>query len=122
MFFRVGPHQQRVAAEVRQQPQLNLRVIRRKQLRPRRGRKRRPNLPSQLRPNGNILQVRVDRRQPSRRRGRRLKGRMHARIRVGQQRQRVYVIRLQLRQVTELQHQPRHFMLLRQLLQHILRR
>ncbi len=118
----VGAHQQRIAAEVRQQPQLDLRVVGRKQLRARRRSKRRANLAPQLRANGNVLQIRIDRRQPARRRGRRLKRGVHARFRIGQQRQRIDVIRFQLRQMPVFQHQPRHFMLLRQLLQHILRR
>ena len=83
-LFCVGAHQQRIAAEVRQQPQLDLRVIRREQLRAGRSGKGGANLAAEFGADGNVLQIWIDRRQPSCRRGRRLKRRMHARIGIGQ--------------------------------------
>ncbi len=84
--FRVGLPQQRIAAEMRQQAQLNLRVVGREQLCPRRSSKCGPNLPAQLGADGNVLQIRVHRRQPSCRRCRRLERCMHPRLGIGQQR------------------------------------
>ena len=46
---------------------------------------------------------------------------MHARLRIGQQRQRVNVSRFQLGDVPVFEHQARHFVLLGQVLQHVLR-
>ena len=121
MFFCVGAHQQRIAAEVRQQAQLDLRVVGGEQLRARRGGKGGANLAAQLGADGNVLQIRIDRGEPAGGRGRGLKRGVHARVRVGQQRQRVDVIRLQLGEMAVFEHQPRNFVLLGQILQHILR-
>src|SRR6185503_18724108 len=56
--------------EVGQQPQLNLRVVSREQNTSGLGNERGANLASQLRANGNILQVWIDGREPARRRSR----------------------------------------------------
>jgi len=47
---------------------------------------------------------------------------MHARVRVGQQRQRIDIIRFQFGEVTKLQHQTGNLVFFRQLLQHVLGR
>ncbi len=118
----VGAHQQRIAAEVRQQAQFNLRVVGGKKLVAGRGGEGGADLASQLGPDRNVLQVRIDRRQAARRRRCGLKRRVHARLGIGQQRQRVNVIRFELGEMAILEHQARHIVLLRKLLQHVLRR
>ena len=89
--FRVGAHQQRIAAEVRQQAQLDLRVVGGEQLRAGRGGECGANLAAQLGADGNVLQIGIDGGEPAGGRGRGLKRGVHARVGVGQQRQRVDV-------------------------------
>ncbi len=79
------------------------------------------NLAAQLGADGNVLQIRIDGGEPAGGRGRRLKRGVHARVGIGQQRQCVDVSRLQFGQMPELEHQARNVVLLRQVLQHILR-
>ena len=97
---------------MRQQPQLDLRIIGGEQLRARRGRECGANLAAELGANGNVLKIGIDRGEAAGGRGRCLKGRVDARIRIGQQRQRVDVVRFQLGEVAILEHQPRNLVLL----------
>ncbi len=119
--FCIGAHQQRIAAEVRQQAQLDLRVVGGEQLRAGRGGEGGANFAAQLGADGNVLQIRIDRREPAGGRGRGLKRGVHARFGIGQQRQRVDVIRFQLGQMPVFEHQARNFVFLGKKLQHVLR-
>ena len=118
----VGARQQRIAAEVSQQTQLDLRIIRREQLSAGRGRESGANLAAQLGADGNVLQIRIDGGEPPGGRGRGLEGGMHARLGIGQQRKRVDIRGFELREVAEFEDQAGHFVLLRQVFQHVLRR
>jgi hypothetical protein len=117
----VGAHQQRIAAEVRQQAQLDLRVIGGEQLRAGRGDEGGANLAAQLGADGNVLQIRIDGREPAGGRGRRLKVVCTRDFGIGQQRQRVDVVRFELGEMPVFEHQARNFVLLGKLLQHVLR-
>ena len=90
-IFRVGAHQQRIAAEMRQQPQLDLRIVGGEQLRARRGCKCGANFAAELGADGDVLQIGIDRGEPAGGRSRGLKRGVHARVGVGEKWQRVDV-------------------------------
>ncbi len=58
--LRVGAHQQRIAAEMREQTQLDLRVVGGEQLRAGCGGECGANLAAQLGADGNVLQIGID--------------------------------------------------------------
>ena len=117
----IGAHQQRVATEMREQAQLDLRVVGGEQLRARCGDECSANLAAKLGADGNVLQIRIDRREAARCRGRCLESSVDARLGIGKQRQRIDVIRFELGEMAKFQDQARHFVLLRQPFQHVLR-
>ena len=105
---------------MRQQPQLDLRVVGGEQHKAGLGHEGRADLAPQLSADRNVLQVRVDRRQPACRRSRHVERCMQPLgARIQQRRQRVHVGRLQLRELTIFQHHLRHIVLGGQTLQHI---
>ncbi len=75
---REGLLQLRDVGDMREDAQLDLRVIRRDQRVPRRRHERRADLAPGLRADRNVLQVRLGRRQPPRRRRRQREARVHA--------------------------------------------
>jgi hypothetical protein len=79
------------------------------------------DLAAQFGADGNVLQIRIDGREAAGGRGRGLKGGVHARVGIGQQRQRVNVIRFELGKMAVFEHQARDVVLLGQLLEHVLR-
>src|SRR5581483_395575 len=79
-LFGIGAHQQRIATEMREQPQLNLRVVGGKELCAGPRNEGCANLAPQFRAHWNILQIRIDGGEPSRSRRRSLKGRVYARL------------------------------------------
>ncbi len=80
----------------------------------------RANSASQFGANRNVLQVRIRRRQPPRRRSRLPEGCVQASARgIDQRRQSVHVRRLQLRKLPVVEHHARDGIILRQLLEHI---
>ena len=84
--------QQGIFREVRQQPQLNLRIIGREQRMSWLSNKRRANFAPQLGADGNILQVWISRREPSRRRAGLVERGVHPLcLRVNQYRQRINI-------------------------------
>src|SRR6185312_546598 len=106
-----------------QQPQLNLRVVSREQNTSGLGNERGANLATQLRANGNILQVWIDGREPARRRSRLVERGMETLgSGIQQQRQRVHVCALELGVLAVVQNQARNFVLRRKLFQHVHRR
>ncbi len=120
VFF-VGAHQQRIAAEVRQQAQLDLRVVGREQLRAGRGGECGTNFAAELGANGNVLEIGIDGGEPAGGGGGCLEGGVDARIGVGKQRQSVDVIRFELGQVAVFEDQSGDFVLLGELFEHVLR-
>ncbi len=119
MFSAIGANEQRIVAEVREKPQLDLRVIGREQLRAGCGGECGANLAAQLRAGGNVLQVGIDRREPAGGRGGSLKGCVDARIGIGEQRQRVDIIRFEFREMAIFEDEARNFVLLGQEFQHV---
>src|SRR5687767_11643821 len=86
---------------MREKPQLDLRVVGRKQLPPRPWDEPSPNITSQLSANGDVLQVRVARGETSRRRHCLVERRVQpACLRVDEGRKRVEIRILELRQLT----------------------
>ncbi len=81
--------------------------------------KRRANLAAQLRLDRDILQVRIGGRQAPGGGAYLVEGGVDSPFRVGQQRQGVDVVGLELGQLAELQHLPRNLVMFRQLFQHI---
>ena len=119
--FRVGAHQQRIAAEMREQPQLNLRVVGGKQLGARGGDESGANFAAELGADGNVLEIRIDGREPARGRGGGLERGVDARFGIGEQRQSVDIIRFELGEMAVFEDQARNFVVLREQFQHILR-
>ena len=118
----VSAHQQRVTREVGQKAQFDLGIIGGKQLCAGRGGEGGANLAAQLGADGNVLQIRIDGGEPACRRRRGLERGVHARLGIGQQRQRIDVIRFELGEVAIFEDQAGYFMLLRQIFEHVLRR
>ena len=116
----VGLDQQLVAGEVRQQPQLDLRVVGGEQNVAGLGDEGGANLAAQLGADGNVLQIGIDRRQPPGRRARHVERGVQAQgAGVQQRRQRVNVRRFQLRELAIVEHHPRHFVLGGEAFEHI---
>ncbi len=116
-------HQQRIFREMGQQPQLDLRIVGGEHHVARLGNESSANLAAQLRADGNILQVRVRGREPPRRRPSLVERGVQAfGRRVQKQRERIHVGALELRKLAILQHQPRNFVLGREIFQNVHRR
>jgi len=113
-------HQNRVARHMGQQAQFNLRIVRHDEFPSRTRDECRANLPAQLRSNGNVLQIRVRRREPSRGGARLVEtGVQAARARVDQRRQRIDVRALELGELAVLEDFAHDFVLLREILQYV---
>ena len=119
LSFGKGAHQQRIFAKMRHQPQLDLRVIGRDEHISRRRDEGRADLAAQFRLDGNVLQVRIGGRQAPGRGAHLVEGGVDAPFRIGQQRQGINVVGLELGQLPVLQHLARNLVMLRQLFQHI---
>src|ERR1039458_6583181 len=96
-----------------EQAKFNLRVVGRKQLISRSSNKRSANFATKLSANGNVLQIRIDGGESPSCRGCSLERGVHARLGVGEQRQRINVIRLELGEMPVFEHQARHLIYLR---------
>ena len=113
-------HQNRIVRHVRQQAQLDLRIVRHHQLPAFARHKGGANLTAQRGADRNILQIRIRRRQPPRRRAGLIeRGVNAAGLRIDQLGQRVDVSALELRELAILQHLARDFVFGRQAFQHI---
>ena len=116
----VGFDEQRIMRKVRQQPQLDLRIISRQEYVARLRNERRANSASQLGANRNILQVRICRRQPACRSSGLPEGGVQPSSRgIDQRRQRIHIRRLELRQLPVVEDHARNGMVLGQLFEHV---
>ena len=121
VFFK-GAHQQGIGAEVGEQAEFDLGVIRGKKFCPGRGSEGCADFAAELGANGDVLaglglteeSLPVDC-------GCGLECCVHARVSVGQERQRVNVIRLELGEMTVLEDEAGNFVLLGKLFKHVLR-
>ena len=108
-----------VAGEVREQPQLDLRVVgRHEQLARRERHERLADLAAELRTHGDVLQVRVRRGQAAGRRDRLVEARVHAPVAGAHARQGIDVGGLDLGKLAVAQHERGQVVLMRELLEH----
>jgi hypothetical protein len=117
----VGVQQQRVLREVREQAQLNLRVVRRHQQVARRGDERGANLAAERGADGDVLQVGVDAGEPAGRRAHLVEGGVDARVGVGECGQRVEVGALELLELAVLEDERGDLVMRGEVFEHVLR-
>ena len=79
------------------------------------------NLAAEFRLDGNVLEIRIDRRKAAGRRGCSLERGVHARFGIGEQRQRIDVVRFELGEMSKFEDQARNFVGLGKAFEHILR-
>src|SRR6185437_698264 len=105
----IRAYKKRITAEVGKQPQLDLRVIRRQQLRARCGDESRPDLTPQFGFDGNVLQVGIEGRESSGRSCSGLERGVHARVRVGLSWENVDVGGFELGEMPVFENEANHF-------------